>query len=339
MTERKTLRAKNPADVLAMVPYLLGFHPEDSLVLLTLGEADRPFHARVDLPATPEHLPQVAEYLSSVAARHGVRRAAVVVYSSDGPPAAAAAAALGERLDQAGVRVALAVRADGHRWFCLDDCDVCPPAGTPYDVRTHPFAAEAVVDGRVTYRSREALRDSLVGTDRDDRAEVCRAADRALERFARAGRGQGGPLAPDRARAHLVAEGQWLGHRVRQFLDDGVRLAADDVGRMLVAMVSVHVRDVAWAEMTHDNAVRHVDLWRDVVRRSPTDLLAAPAALLGFAAWLSGDGALAWCAVDRCREAEPDYNLAGLLADALTGAVPPSAWQPFGREHLPLFAG
>ena len=56
-----------------------------------------------------------------------------------------------------------------------------------------------------------------------------------------------------------------------------------------------------------------MDLWRDVVRRAPADLRAAPAALLGFAAWLSGDGALAWCAVECALEAEPDYSLAGLL--------------------------
>ena len=50
MTRTRTLRAKNPEDLLAMVPQVLGFHPEESLVLLTLGEATDRFHARVDLP-------------------------------------------------------------------------------------------------------------------------------------------------------------------------------------------------------------------------------------------------------------------------------------------------
>jgi hypothetical protein len=82
----------------------------------------------------------------------------------------------------------------------------------------------------------------------------------------------------------------------------------------------------------------HVELWRDLVRRTPHDLMAAPAALLGFAAWLSGDGALAWCAVERCQEVEPDYRLAGLLTQALAGAVPPSTWRPFDQADLALFA-
>ena len=41
----------------------------------------------------------------------------------------------------------------------------------------------------------------------------------------------------------------------------------------------------------------------------------------------AGDGALAWCAVDRGREVDPDHSLAGLVADLLEGAVPPTAWE------------
>ena len=95
---------------------------------------------------------------------------------------------------------------------------------------------------------------------------------------------------------------------------------------------------MAWAEMTRGNAGKHVDLWRDLVRRAPDDLVAGPAALLGFSAWLSGDGPLAWCAVDRCQSAEPGYSLAGLLSQALAGAVPPSAWRPVRKSDLTLFA-
>jgi hypothetical protein len=187
--------------------------------------------------------------------------------------------------------------------------------------------------------SREELRDSLVGSDPDEADAVAEAADEALDRFERASRHPLGPHDPAATRAHLVQEGQWVADRVRRFLAGGERLTAEEVGRLLVAIVSIEVRDVAWAEMTRETAPKHVDLWRDVVRRSPPGLLAAPSALLGFAAWLSGDGALAWCAVDRCHEADPDYTLAALLTDALAGAVPPTSWQPLDRELLTLFAG
>lgn len=338
----KVIRAKDPVDVLAMVPCLMGFHPEDSVVLVTVGNAAHPLHARMDLPTDADEALFTAEYLTNVAVRNDVRCAVVVVYTDDECLGEEAGSALGKTLAAAGIAVPLAIRADGSRWWCLlEDCDrpQCRPDGTPYDISGHPLIADAVLDGRVLLRSREELRDSLVGNDPEDSEAVSRAADDALDVFQHAVRHPLGPAAPAAARAHLVQEGQWLVERVRRFVCDGERLTAEEVGRLLVSVISIEVRDVAWAEMTRQNASRHVDLWRDVVRRAPGDLLAAPAALLGFAAWLSGDGALAWCAVDRCQEADPDYTMAGLLSDALTRAVPPSTWRPLDRELLSLFAG
>ena len=75
------------------------------------------------------------------------------------------------------------------------------------------------------------------------------------------------------------------------------------------------------------------------MRRAPLEVLAPPATLLAFAAWLAGDGALAWCALDRAREADPDYSMAALVERALTCAVPPSTWEPLTEQHLTLFAG
>jgi hypothetical protein len=69
-----------------------------------------------------------------------------------------------------------------------------------------------------------------------------------------------------------------------------------------------------------------VELWSDAVRRLPATHVAGPAAVLAFAAWLVGDGALSWCAVDRCRESEPAHSLAGLVAQLLESATPPDAW-------------
>jgi len=70
-------------------------------------------------------------------------------------------------------------------------------------------------------------------------------------------------------------------------------------------------------------------VWTEVVaviRRYPF-AATAPAAVLGFAAWLVGDGALAWCAVDRCREAEPGHSLAQLVAQLLESATSPESWE------------
>lgn len=335
-----TLRAKTQTDLLAMVPCVLGFHPEDSIVLVTLGTGPDLCHARVDLPERAEDVPEAAEQILQVARRGRLGRCVLVVYTSDADLAAAVARTVVDGLDEAGVQLVESIRTDGSRWYslsCTDSC--CPPEGTPYDISDHPFLAQTVFAGRVTLGSRAELAASLRGTDPAAVAVVAEAADRAADRLAGAGRHPLGPPAPERARRYLVGEGRWVQHRVRSFVRDRKPLTDAELGRLLVALRSIEVRDVAWAEMNRADAESHVDLWRDVVRRTPRDLLAPPAALLGFAAWLSGHGALAWCAVDRAHEADPDYSMVGLLAHALAAGVPPSRWEPLGQDELPLFAG
>jgi hypothetical protein len=317
------------------VPGLLGFHPEESVVLVTVGDARQPFHARVDLPVDPVDVEALAAHLAGVAARNGVTRIACVIYSDDAGLAEAFGSEIDGRLRAVAVQLVCAVRADGRRWWPLGGEPDAP--GAPYDVSSHPLMAQTVMEGTVVLGSRRELADTLEGDDPKETLRVGRLADEVLGRLALTLDGRS-----DRRtiRRHLGVEGRWVRHRVCRFLEDGRRLDDSDAARLatLVAL-SVEVRDVAWAEMSQATASRHVDLWRDVVRRVPVHLRAAPAAMLGFAAWLSGDGALAWCAVERALEAEPGYRLAELLSDALAGAVPPSAWQPIPRDELTLFGG
>jgi hypothetical protein len=331
MTDAQPLRARGPADLLALVPGLLGFHPEQSVVLLTVGEAVTPFHARVDLPGDPVQIEEQAGYLADVAAHHGTTRVAVVVYSVDAGLAEAVVDELDRRLTRVRVELVCAVRADGERWWLAGgEPDV---AGTPYDVRAHPFLAQAVAEGTVVHASRRELAATL-DPQPELVATVARIGDEVMTRLGLAAESTGGRTA---LRRHLAIEARWVRCRVRRFLGDRRALDEHDLARLLVLLaVSTELRDVAWAEMSHDSAAAHVDLWRDAVRRAPEHLRAPAASLLGFAAWLSGDGALAWCAVERAQQAEPGYSMAGLLTQALAGAVPPSAWTPIPPGSLPL---
>jgi hypothetical protein len=317
MTRSTTLTARNPEDLLALVPIVLGFVPHDSVVMLTFG-AERPFHARVDLPTRPAEVAEVVQALLEPAQRHRVRRVVFIVYAPDAHAARAVGRPLERAFDGAGVDVIDVLRADGNRWFTvLGRRPGVPAWGVSYDVSAHPFAAEAIVDGRVMHRSREELADTL----RDDpaRVAVVAAAVAALP----------GPPA-DGGRGGTAAEMEWARRLVGDHVATGTEPGDADLARLLVGLRDPLVRDAAWMAMTREDAREHVGLWTDVVRRCPRELLAAPAALLGFAAWLSGQGALAWCAIDRCRESAPDYALAGMLAEMLVHAVPPSAWEDGG---------
>src|SRR3954451_2754813 len=94
-TMTTTLTARGPEDLLAAVPVVLGFRPEDSLVMLTFG-ATRSFHARLDLPETAddEALAEIVDALLPPSRTHAVEHVAFVVYSADSVFASRLAATL-----------------------------------------------------------------------------------------------------------------------------------------------------------------------------------------------------------------------------------------------------
>lgn len=335
------MRVSSPADLLALVPCVFGFHPEDSLVLVVVaGKGGSNLHARVDLCLDEDERRAGLATLLAGVRRAAARQVVLIAYTDDVVLAQDTVEELTEELLERDVDVLAAIRADGARWYSLDcDDDCCPAEGRPYDVSAHPITAQSVLEGKVTFRNRGELADSLIGTDTDDVEAVAAAADEATRRLQASARHPLGMPDPADTRRHLVAEGQWVRDRVRRYLATQEPLDVEEAGRMAVAVATIDVRDVAWSEMTRFNARTHVELWRELVRRVPVDLLAAPAALLGFAAWLSGDGALAWCAIERCQQSEPDYSMAALLSQALVAAVPPSTWRPLPPEALALFAG
>lgn len=318
-----TFRIRSEADVLALVPYTLGFHPVDSLVLITLDGAKHPFQARIDLPDDLDLLPEIADSVVSAALRNGAERALVVLYTDDECLAQATADATAALLDQAGVPVVLMIRADGSRWFRLGDGSSAE--GEPYDVLGHELTSRAVLDGKVTYRDRGELADSLSPVDpvTVEDVEAEHAALPALERTGQA----------------LLLETLWMREQVVALLDPPHVPDISTVARFLRALPVTDVRDLIWCDISRDNAESHSLLWREVVRRSPEHLVAPAAGLLAFSAWLSGDGALAWCAVDRCLCADPDHVLGQLVGQALTSAMPPSSWKPVDPTALGLFAG
>jgi hypothetical protein len=69
----------------------------------------------------------------------------------------------------------------------------------------------------------------------------------------------------------------------------------------------------------------HRRLWTDVVRCAAESYVPAPASLLAFTAWQSGEGALANIAIERALAADPAYSMAHLIGQAVDAGLPPSA--------------
>ena len=100
----------------------------------------------------------------------------------------------------------------------------------------------------------------------------------------------------------------------------------DEAALVLRAVTRVEIRDVALEAVTRDSALEHLRVWCSLLRRAPDPQVPDVAAVTAFCAWQAGDGALAWCALDRCFAVDDQHPLGGCLAECLTRAVPPSAW-------------
>lgn len=311
------LTARNPEDLLAMAPVVLGFWPDDSVVMMTFG-ALRPFHARLPMPAFDELdacvLLEVEECLLGPAERHGVQ-AVVLLYFTDDPRVAEIVHdALREGCRVRGIGMVIAVVADGAEYSVVGAGGELGPR-TSYDVTAHPFVVQGIVEGRITHRTRADMVASI-------EADPASAAP-VLEQLHEGGwHDTDPPIGAREVRRH----GNWVAATVRHATGSGELPGPGRLARLLWALQVPRIRDAAWSVLDRPTAARHVRFWTEVLRRTPDDLAAAPGVLLGLAAWQAGDGALAWAAVDRSRRADPDCRLAAFLATLLEEAVPPDAW-------------
>jgi Domain of unknown function (DUF4192) len=325
---RGRVQVGSPDGVLAIVPHLLGFHPERSLVVLGVtGVHDRIALAfRYDLPdpPDPELATDIAEHACGVLSREAIPAAVVVGYGPAALVGEAAEPVVGALL-HAGLTIREVLRAEGGRYwsaFC-QDAGCCPAEGVSYDPCSHPAAAVLNEAGLDAYPDRAALARTLEPEPGTTRA-IRQATDRALRRLdklmTKARRGDGdvaGALADAGRGAVQEAIGQYRsGARVT----DRGKLAF-----LAVTLSDLRVRDDAWARMDPEYRGRHLRLWTDVITGAAPEFVPAPASLLAFTAWQSGEGALANVAIERALAADPAYSMALLLAEAVQAGLPPSA--------------
>jgi Domain of unknown function (DUF4192) len=333
MTPATSLKISSPAELLAAVPYLLGFHPSDSVTVVAFRRGRVHFAGRHDLPppdGDEDDARTAATHLAAVVAREAADGAVVIGY---GAPTRVTPAVLrtAEALRRVDVPTFDVLRVTGGRFwsYLCDGDDGCPDEGWPCPPEHSAIAAAATYAGHVALPDRDTLVAQLAPVGGAAMIAATVGARERLSGLADSDRGTAS-LARRLHRAGRVA----VRDAERRYRSGG-RLSDDEVAWLGVVLGEVAVRDYAWERIGLDPW--QLTLWTDVVRRVEPEYVPAPAALLGFAAWRAGAGALAWAAVERSLAADPAYGMAQTLREILTYAVSPAmvdGWPAVDRRDF-----
>ena len=222
-----------------MVPYLLGFHPTESLVAAFVRQRQVVVTARIDLAATAD-VEALVDQLELVGRQVGSRSLVLIGYSADG----GVRDLMRDLADLIPLDLVDVLAVSGERWWSVC-CDggCCPPEGRPYDVASHPLAAAAVLAGISATGTRQEIADLAAGPPAADQDRLSGLAEETARQLAGIGR---------RRRRQRMR--RLVGRTLRA---DGPTEA--EAIEIAVLARDVVVRDAAWILMSRERAADHVD--------------------------------------------------------------------------------
>jgi hypothetical protein len=334
------VRLSSPAEIVDAVPYLVGFQPENSLVVLSLrGKRNRVgVTARVDLPP-PQFATQCADQFMRYLKRDDATQVVVVLYppsaGRDHPSIGPLVDALGAWLAAARIRLNDVLCVYEGRWWSLQCTNpaCCPAEGTPIQRQgTSPLAAAMVASGRVVLASRSQLQTTIQPVGGVAARAMAYALQRASERLVT-------EIAAGRRTQEREESLELFTATVRAWQEGHPTIGTDDAARLIVALDDVGVRDevLTWAEDDWGEATR--SMLEELVRRAVPPFEVPALTVLAWIAYMQGDGAIAGIAIERALASDPDYGMAQLLDQALLGGLQPATFRSSMRELRQTLTG
>ncbi|MFH8337944.1 DUF4192 family protein [Streptomyces sp. AM6-12] len=345
-TAQITLRSA--AELADALPYLLGYRPEDSMVLVALhdsgGKGRFGGRARLGIPEHEEDWEEAARQLArglvTGSERRGAKPEQMVAYVCQEP-------APGERGRDVKRRLARLVQllrvqcgdldvpviealcvSDGRYWsYCCPVEGCCPEDGTPMGLPgTSVLAAAATYAGLQVRGTLKELRARLqpweAAAAREQEAALDAAGvalvPRILDEAGRAEVAEETIVLAERALQRLASAPPVAGTLPADLRDDGL-IGHDEAARLILGLQDRNTRDRAAAWMEGDEAAPALRLWRTLARRCVgpyAEHAAAPLTLAGWVAWSTGDELEAREALAMAMAADPDYLFARLLHQA-----------------------
>ena len=317
----------SPHDLLAAIPFLIGYHPQDSLVLVALKDEAVGMAMRVDMPVGVSA--EGYDLLASHFLRDGADGAFIVAYVGEGAVDPenvlinTSAALVRAGID---IKESLIVRNNRFRSMICSDLTCCPPEGSAIpDLGSSRIAAEHVIAGHpMPFENVDGLVQSIAAVASSFESVW---ADEVQAFWVSSDSEEIQELQRDGATAIIDLVGEYREGRGAEDRE----LAARVIGRLS----DIQVRDFALGSHTDESADYYWAMWRDLLRIAPRGFVAPVACLFAAMAYERGEGALAHKGLDRGLGDDDQYSLAHLLRRVFTAGWPPQSFSAMRIELHP----
>jgi hypothetical protein len=348
---------RTPAELVDALPYLLGYRPEDSIVLVALHDRDGRGRfggrARLGIPANADDWPsaarQLAHGLVTGSERRGARPEQMVAFLCQEPGRGEQGRQVMRRLGPLAQQLRLECGAldvpvvealcisDGRFWsYCCGIERCCPSEGTPMGLPgTSVLAAAATYAGIQVRGTLRELRARLLPWENSAALEQEVALDtasmalvpRILDEAGREEVAEESLDLAERIMSRLAGAPPVSGTLTADLRDDQL-LGHDEAATLILGLQDRTTRDRAAAWMEGDEADPALRLWRGLARRCVGpygEHAAVPLTLAGWVAWSTGDELEGREALAMALAADPDYLFARLLHQACNEGLDPES--------------
>jgi hypothetical protein len=344
---------RSPAELADALPYLMGFHPTDSVVMAALhGERGR-FGGRVrtGLPPDPAQWSEAADQLAECLVRNSVRRGtppdAVVVFLCQDPGEGERSSEVMERLrpfaqqlriacGRLEVPVIEALCVSAGRWWSYTAPEAAALAAQGGALPLQGSTALAATAAYIGVPAPNSLRDlesrlkPPTARNRDHEVALDAASAELVPRMlADADSGDAirkRTLVMARAALEKFRSAPAIGDPARGDRRDDKLLADDEAASIILGLQDKDARDRVAEWMEPAQADASLRLWRALARRCAgpyAEHAAALLALAGWVAWSCGDEAEARAAVGLALDLDSHHTFARLLHHAVNLGLDP----------------
>lgn len=248
----QVLRLRTPGDLLAFLPYQMGYHPRRSAVVVCWHGKRLGLVQRVDLPPHGQAR-EAADLLLAVLRREPPPAVTLIGYEEGAEESAELLTLLAEECGRAGIAVRDHLVVSGGRWrsrVCTDP-GCCPAGGSPLPQPSEvPAVVEMVARGVHPAADRGTLQDRLIGS----RPLLQRAVDTEAQRLlGRLPRPQDHDLLHRWRDRALRSWAVVLGGADPELAAPVGSLAPSELARAAVSLADVELRDALIAWITPGN--------------------------------------------------------------------------------------